>query len=438
MNSPKQARGKGRRSAKLLEDEDVTRWYENTARGSTVTADVYLRRLAAVCDRLEQTPKDLSGMEEEDLYHLLLDFVSNEEKRGMTGSYVVSSLKAIKSWLAHKGIKLERKIKVRNPESTPTLKDERIPTQYELKKIFLAAIPRDRVSCVLIAHSGVRPEVLGNYKGNDGLTLADLPEMKVEGGKILFDTTPTRIVVRAELSKNGRKYLTFLSTEGCEYLREYLEGRLRNGEKFHEGTDIIHPRYAGKSFITSTNISDGIRKAIRDAGFKWRPYVLRAYFDTQLLLAESQGKITHAYRQFFMGHKGDIESRYTTNKGRLTDEMVKDMREAYKRSQPFLITSNGDNNNRYIPEKLQRLFLNGLGITEEELEGLNLEEIKPGEMQSLMKKKFINLMTGNGGTQKVVLMSEVEQYIAEGWEYIKDLPPDKAIIKVPSLLNEAK
>jgi len=30
----------------------------------------------------------------------------------------------------------------------------------------------------------------------------------------------------------------------------------------------------------------------------------RAYFDTQLLIAESQGKITHAYRQSFMGHNG--------------------------------------------------------------------------------------------------------------------------------------
>ena len=55
------------------------------------------------------------------------------------------------------------------------------------------------------------------------------------------------------------------------------------------------------------------------------------------LLAESHGKMTHAYRQFFMGHKGDIEARYTTNKGRLTDEMISDMRRAYSKSQEFLL-----------------------------------------------------------------------------------------------------
>ena len=43
--------------------------------------------------------------------------------------------------------------------------------------------------------------------------------------------------------------------------------------------------------------------------------MLRAYFDTQLMVAENHGKISHAYRQFFMGHSDDIEARYTTNKG---------------------------------------------------------------------------------------------------------------------------
>jgi len=46
--------------------------------------------------------------------------------------------------------------------------------------------------------------------------------------------------------------------------------------------------------------------------------------------------MTHAYRQFFMGHKGDIEARYTTNKHRLADTVIRDMRDAYMRSQAML------------------------------------------------------------------------------------------------------
>lgn len=55
---------------------------------------------------------------------------------------------------------------------------------------------------------------------------------------------------------------------------------------------------------------------------KARHYVLRTYFDTQLLMAESNGCITHAYTQFFMGYTGDMDARYTTNKGTLTEQMI--------------------------------------------------------------------------------------------------------------------
>jgi len=90
-------------------------------------------------------------------------------------------------------------------------------------------------------------------------------------------------------------------------------------------------------FITTRNVSREIRETMRPK-FNWRPYVLRAYFDTQLLLAESHGKITHPYRGFFMGHTGDIESRYTTNKGVLPVSLVKDMRQAFIRCEPYLCT----------------------------------------------------------------------------------------------------
>lgn len=73
-------------------------------------------------------------------------------------------------------------------------------------------------------------------------------------------------------------------------------------------------RQSKKRFLSSKQISHRVRLTFRPR-FGWRPYVLRAYFDTQLLVAESQGKIAHDFRVFFMGHKGSIEARYTTNKG---------------------------------------------------------------------------------------------------------------------------
>jgi len=48
------------RHKKLLVDPDVKRWYQNIARGSTMTDDVRLRRLGVYCERTDTTPKELA------------------------------------------------------------------------------------------------------------------------------------------------------------------------------------------------------------------------------------------------------------------------------------------------------------------------------------------------------------------------------------------
>jgi hypothetical protein len=267
--------------------------------------------------------------------------------------------------------------------------------------------------------------------GTDGLRIRDLPELQVKGKNVKFRTIPTLIIVRPELSKTRHQYLTFLGDEGCEYLKVYIEDRLRAGERFSPDTDIIHARSVEKPFIRTLNIGDGIRTAIRAAGFRWRPYVLRAYFDTQLLLGESKGRITHSYRQFFMGHVGDMEARYTTNKGRLPPELVEDMREAYKRSQPFLQTTKAALGEEDLSMAVRRQFLILSGMPPEEMKGMDLANMKDEEVLELVKKHLRGALTGNGGRQKIVPMTEVDGYIHQGWEYVATIQADKAIIKLP-------
>ncbi|EQD44838.1 integrase/recombinase, partial [mine drainage metagenome] len=164
-----------------MADPDLKRWYANVARGSPITADVYLRRLGAFCEQTKTTPRALLDLTEKARHDLLLDFVSEEERKKRAGSYIQSSLKAVKSWLLHHGLRVNLPIRIQGAQDTPTLRDERTPTPEELRRIFLAAKSRDRVSCALMAHAGLRPEVLGNYLGTDGLRLRDLPELRIEG-----------------------------------------------------------------------------------------------------------------------------------------------------------------------------------------------------------------------------------------------------------------
>lgn len=65
--------------------------------------------------------------------------------------------------------------------------------------------------------------------------------------------------------------------------------------------------------------------------------MLRAYFDTQLLIAESRGKIAYDFRCFYMGHKGSIEAKYTANKGILPKILLDEMPRHSREAKSFLI-----------------------------------------------------------------------------------------------------
>jgi hypothetical protein len=417
----------------LLQDDNVRRWFDNVGRGSPVTADVYLRRLAAFCESSRTTPKSLAFKSESELYDLMLDCVSQMEKAGKTGSYIESTLKAVKSWLSHNGKEVRRKIKIRGARDTPSLKDERVPTREELRRILLSGDKKARTACILVAHSGLRIGVLGNYAGTDGLTIKDIPELRIKDESIILDKLPALLTVRRQLSKAGHQYFTFLSEEGCEYLKDYLEDRIRDGETLTLDSSLITPKNKMKPFIRANNIGDAIREPVRAAGFNWRPYVLRSYFDTQLMLAESKGLVLRDYRQFWMGHKGDIENRYTTNKGKLPESVIEDMREAYKRSQEFLQTTRvAETSEEKIAQAFRKQLLLVTGFKQEEVDAMDLSSIGDEELQEIVRKRLLGAPSDDCAKQKVVNIDEVEECLTQGWEYVANLDNKKVIIKLDS------
>jgi len=416
-------------AARLLDDEDIRRWYENLARGSRATADINIRRLGAFCVAVEVSPAGLARLDERGVHNRILDFVSAEEARGVAGSYIVRTVKAAKSWLLHNGVKVDRPVRVHGANETPSLKDERIPTPLELRSILLAGTPRIRAACALVAFAGVRPEVLGNYLGTDGLRLGDFPELVIgKQDAIRFEKTPTVVRVRPELSKNANGYLTFLAREGCDYLLQYLEDRRRSGERLAVDSDLIHPDRATKRFIRTLNIGDAIRSAIRGAGFPWRPYVLRHFFDTQLLTAESRGKVAHDFRVYWMGHVGSIDARYTTNKRRLPPDLVEEMREAYRRCEPFLSTL-PTTSEKEAQARMSRTMLMGLGYTETEVAKVDLENLDVVGFQKLVTRKL-----GHGGAksrQRLVESEDLADYLEKGWTVVTAVNGHQVVLNPP-------
>ncbi|MEM3028508.1 MAG: site-specific integrase, partial [Candidatus Bathyarchaeia archaeon] len=318
--------------ASLRADPEFRRWLRNLARGSPITAEGAERKLSRICELLGRDAKGLVAWAREDLsgfQDALEDLVARLEAEGKAPGTIAGLLKAVRSWLRYNDIVLTRKIKISNSTATPTIENEQVPSQEELSRILRVSPPRVRVCEALMAFADLRPESIGNHDGSDGLMIKDLPELKIENGIVVFTKIPTMVVVRPSLSKARHKYFTFLSSEGCTYLKEYLEERITKGEELKpESPLIVHERRkaAVKKFVQTRKITHFIRQCMRRAGVYKRPYVLRAYAETQLIIAESKGKISHPYLQFIAGHKGDIEARYSTNKGILPPDMIEDMR----------------------------------------------------------------------------------------------------------------
>ena len=432
----------------LLKDKDIARWKHSVDSGSRITGDVYLRRLGSFCMEMGKNPQELLKLKDKAMADIIDDYVISREKKGNAGSYIKSTVKAVKSWLLFNGIKLPRQIKVKDADKSPTLSEERIPTPEELKRIFNAGDSRERTACAFVAFTGVRIGVLGDYKGIDGLKVKDIPDLKVDGEEISFLRVPAQVNIREELSKSGKKYFSFLGQEGCMYLQNYLIERIRSGEAITPESAIITAAklgFRGKQHITAVNVGDLMRNAIRNAGFTWRPYVLRAYFDSRLLLAQDERLIQRDYRSFFMGHVGDIEHRYTLNKSRLSEDMVESMRSAYEKSTKFLETEHKGLSEDELDKRFRTQLLLMAGFTEQEIQEKNLLDLTSEEAIKLAREKLFGMNRGDitqqiqkdkqelsgSHKQKVVSIDIIEQYINNGFVVKMALGNDKAIVELP-------
>lgn len=346
LTTAKTALKKQTKKEKMLSDPDVKRWYDNVRRGRLSTADARLRRLCHFCEVRKMTPMQFIELATKDIKtatDVIEDHIDWMEKDGRAPGYIRNTVSVVNSWLSHFDIEIKRRLKVANANSRPTLKNEKVPEAAELAEIFNGASKRAGASMSLIGKAGLRPEVLGNYDGTDGLTMKDIPDIVVHNGVAICLSNPPRVIVKP-LSKAGHQYFTFLTTQGKNRLLAYLNNRIARGEVLDLESPVIAPdseygTYRGenesKKFLPTHQITREIRETFRPR-FQWRPYVLRAYFDTQLLYAESRGKIAHDFRVFFMGHKGSIEATYTTNKSILPQALYNEMRDSFKRCEPLL------------------------------------------------------------------------------------------------------
>lgn len=419
---------------------DVKRWFEYRASRSKDSASMNLRNLLGSLHAFRGSrPADLLAMSQEDLDAYMQDFVKFFLKKGDTGSYVSKRVDAVKSYLKWHGRKLVRPLYVPGSDESPNAESQEIPTQGKMAEVFMACNLRTAAITAMEAYCGLRPQVLGRSDGSDGLRLSDLPELEVKGKKVAFAKVPTRVKVRKNLSKTRKAYFTFLGPEGCDYLAAYLGSRLEAGEVLRPDSPLFTPGGEPR-FMRRGNIQDSVRLRMRALGVTATTYILRSYFDNRCVMAESHG-LPPLYRDFFMGHKGGLQTRYALRK-ELPPDTVEDMRRAYSKALPFLETrtsaSQEDPYRRMVEGVLRATGHSPQEIAKLDLKGMDETAMGKVVTDVLEKRVAAQIASQQAASpaprvrQKVVEGNALTSMLEQGWTFRATLPDGRSVIEIPA------
>jgi hypothetical protein len=445
----------------LLKEPGVQSWYDAHALRSSLSAEVNLRKLGLFLYRTRLTPASLVELAKnrpDELRDLLIAYASYLHGLMKLDSYLAKTLKGVRDWLLFNNVDFRRFPKLRRAYQAESLARERVPTPEQLRLILGALSPRGRVCALLMAHAGLRPGTLGNDGGTDGITLGDVPELKTTGTRLRFDIADGHsaflVQVPSKLSKTAQGYVTFGTPEAADAILSYLGERQAAGEKLTSASPLVAltslgaRNTAGKgvgSFVTTKSVVLGIRKALQSVcpeGVRWRPYVLRSYCSTQLLI----GRMDHDTREAILGHDLGVSGRYNLRK-RLADHVIEAMRTEYERAMGALLTARGAEERRSTDDFV-RLLLQGLGLPED----TDLSQMSEKERVTLAEQLSKRLGPGNEKTasvatepsslprsntlrvppvQRIVSLEEVPRLLEQGWSAVMPLDGQHFILQAP-------
>ncbi|HLM90792.1 MAG TPA: hypothetical protein VK424_01905 [Thermoplasmata archaeon] len=430
---------------KLREDPLIRSWLDENQLRSVRTADVNLRQLGLCLHEVGLGPSELLAEARSDPSRLRKRWVvyaGDLQKRGRLTTYIAKTFVGVSSFLRHHEVDFHgfpRLAVIRGV----SIENERVPTQDELGRLLRALPLRGQVSALLMAHSGLRPGAFSVYRSGDtALRLGDLPELDVR--TLEFRTLPFLIRVPGALSKNRRAYVTFGSEELAQTLIAYLKER-RTRPRWRSGATVDPEALSGQSplvavrdtqtengFVTVKALTAELRTAINKvvpSDTSWRPYVLRSYASTQLLLAEAKGRIPRDFREAILGHDLGVSGRYNLSK-KLQPTMVEEMRAAYRRCEPFLSTV-PSRTDQDAQSKMAKVMLMGLGYTEKELAKLDFDSLDVGAFQELVTKKMGQNADANGTRQRLVEGTELPRYLDEGWTVVTTVNGHQVVLNPP-------
>lgn len=140
----------------LLADKEIRTWYDENSLRSKLTAEVNLRQLGLFCHDVGLAPNELAGLARSDLERLhgvLVRYAKTLQGSGHLPSYIAKTFVGVKGWLRLNRIEFNHSARLRVAQGE-SLRDERVPTQEELRRVLSTYTARSRVVALFMAHAG--------------------------------------------------------------------------------------------------------------------------------------------------------------------------------------------------------------------------------------------------------------------------------------------
>ena len=286
------------------------------------TQQSYLDGVLDFCRFFDKSPSEIvewfRGMSEDEVVETFKTYFIGRKDKLSSKSLILFSI-GVRALLIENGVKtidrVSREISRtfrRCVGRVRTLLKRDMITKPEIIRILKVAGLREKALITMMASSGLRIGAavslkLENIK--DNLWDLNLPCYQVE--------------VPEEYSKEGEPYVTFISWEAAEYLRDWLKFREQNGETIRPSSYLFPTRW-NDSPITPKRFQNIWRKLCDEAGIdsrpvqikgrtkvrhNIRPHSLRKFFRTTLTISGVDPKVAEA----LMGHslsKFGVESIY--------------------------------------------------------------------------------------------------------------------------------
>jgi integrase len=394
-----------------------------------------------------------------DPYKFLDEYVTYLTGIGEAPFTTKNHVSGLKKWMTFNDVELSSD-RLRDRLELPrqfTVTRDRVPTNQELRDVVYSADARGKALITLLSSSGMR--------------VGEVLSLRVKD--IDFSTSPIRVYLRPEITKDRQERYVFASDEAKTFLMTFLGDRMNEKDAYvfqgrtqgtkSDGTRFPRGKWENKP-MTYWNADFILTTALKKAGIYEKDdhgrdtihiHCLRKFFFTRLVSVIGR-EVTEA----LMGHKQFLDSSYR----RFTlDELAAE----YLKGMDALSIKKGKTESPEIAslrtlvegylldlaDDRARVFLSKkLGIEQIDPETW-LDASKRDLWVSLMKKKLgipedepmlipeqtLNYpprqgpqhlrIRGKAADPKVIAEDELETYLADGWRVQTTLPSGKILIE---------